>query len=223
MHLAANTNGLASGNVINEAILHGLYEAIERDSEARIDSMHPDQSKQRVVSHDSITSPHLKALLAFFSKANFDVQIKDMTSDIQVAAFSANISEKDATSKFFVSMGMGAHLSPEVALSRALTEAAQSRLTYVNGTRDDIFPDSYYYDLHFKPGFHSGEVLPPQMPFSVNRKLISQGSFEADLETVLKELSSHGINQVFVYNLTKTGIDIPVVKVIVPGFKFNAH
>jgi ribosomal protein S12 methylthiotransferase accessory factor len=39
--------------------------------------------------------------------------------------------------------GFGAHLVPEIAIARALTEAAQTRLTYIAGARDDFFPFDY--------------------------------------------------------------------------------
>jgi ribosomal protein S12 methylthiotransferase accessory factor YcaO len=41
--------------------------------------------------------------------------------------------------------GTGTHLAKSVALSRALTEAAQARLTSISGNRDDILPK--YYQL----------------------------------------------------------------------------
>ena len=43
----------------------------------------------------------------------------------------------------YTAQGMGAHPMRGIALSRALTEAAQSRLTYIAGSRDDVFRDMY--------------------------------------------------------------------------------
>lgn len=38
--------------------------------------------------------------------------------------------------------GSGCHTDPHIALARAITEAAQSRLTCIAGTRDDLLDDS---------------------------------------------------------------------------------
>ena len=42
-----------------------------------------------------------------------------------------------------LSMGYGAHLDEGVALSRAVCEAVQSRLTMISGSRDDLFHRAY--------------------------------------------------------------------------------
>ncbi|WP_405720488.1 YcaO-like family protein [Streptomyces sp. NBC_00046] len=47
--------------------------------------------------------------------------------------------------------GSGAHLDPHVALSRAITEAAQSRLTQITGSREDIHPAAYRPAVHRRP------------------------------------------------------------------------
>src|ERR1700722_5426568 len=39
--------------------------------------------------------------------------------------------------------GSGTHLAKDIALSRALTEAIQSRATIITGSRDDVFPELY--------------------------------------------------------------------------------
>ena len=45
--------------------------------------------------------------------------------------------------RFSPCAGSGCHLSADIALSRALTEAAQSRLTVIAGSRDDLFRSTY--------------------------------------------------------------------------------
>src|SRR6185369_9334950 len=55
--------------------------------------------------------------------------------------------------------GYGAHYLPEVALSRAITEAIQVRITYITGSRDDIFPRAY---VHLDP--ETLKVFPPAAP-----------------------------------------------------------
>jgi ribosomal protein S12 methylthiotransferase accessory factor YcaO len=43
--------------------------------------------------------------------------------------------------------GSGCHPYRRIALSRAITEALQSRLTHISGVRDDVYWSSYRHDL----------------------------------------------------------------------------
>ncbi|MEM7271357.1 MAG: YcaO-like family protein, partial [Pseudomonadota bacterium] len=142
--LAATTNGLASGNTRDEAVLHALLEVIERDAET-LWKLGPDAWGDRTaIRPDSIDDPVCRDLLDKFAAAGIDVAMWDVTSDIGAPTFLALIDDaegRDGAPEF----GAGCHLAPEVALSRALTEAAQARLTYIAGAREDI-PDADYGD-----------------------------------------------------------------------------
>ena len=88
-------------------------------------------------------SPSFTSLLDQFADAGISVFMWDMTSDVGIPVYCCSITDTNpfgATQSFG---GSGCHLSKEIALSRALTEAAQSRLTFIAGSRDDLFPDQY--------------------------------------------------------------------------------
>ena len=69
----------------------------------------------------------------------------DVTSDIRISAFVCDIpSTGDDTLRRF--RGAGCHPNRSIALARALTEAAQIRLTYISGNRDDL-PSSDYEEF----------------------------------------------------------------------------
>jgi ribosomal protein S12 methylthiotransferase accessory factor len=55
--------------------------------------------------------------------------------------------------------GAGAHADPAVALSRAITEAVQTRLTHITGTRDDL-TSAAYRPGHFPRPATPGPVEP---------------------------------------------------------------
>ena len=67
-------------------------------------------------------------------RAGATVQIGLVKSRVDVPCISCRIWSPDFP---VVSSGHGAHSAPEIALSRAITEAAQSRLTAISGSRDD--------------------------------------------------------------------------------------
>lgn len=64
----------------------------------------------------------------------------DATTDVGVPCYEAHA--WSSTLPIFF-RGAGCHLDPVVALSRALTEAAQARLTTITGTRDDLHERLY--------------------------------------------------------------------------------
>ena len=82
----ANTNGLASGNHLLEAIAHGLYEVIERDA-LTLWRLGDGTRKKPSLDLGSIDDPTAIGVLEKFEKAGLDVMIWDATSDVGVACF----------------------------------------------------------------------------------------------------------------------------------------
>ena len=138
----SSSNGLASGNVRVEAVVHGLYEVIERDATTLFYARDAWDQAQRVVDLDTVDDPTCRALLRCFERADVRVTVWETTSDLSVASFlaDARAERSDPLRPLGASRGMGTHARRDVALRRALTEAAQSRLTSIAGSRDDIAP-----------------------------------------------------------------------------------
>ena len=71
-----------------------------------------------------------------------------MTSDIAIPAYFAILSQAERDEGEFYSWsslcgGCGCHASPERAMIRAVTEAAQARIAMAAGARDDLPPSHY--------------------------------------------------------------------------------
>jgi len=135
-----------------------------------------------------------------------------------VPSFRATLRDLDTGRNLGSFVGTGCHRSPEIALSRALTEAAQTRLTLIAGSRDDVFPS--YYRRRSVP---SEPTLLPG-PRRIMRDDTSPGgdrSFGADLAHVLDRLRATGIRNAAVFDHTDPGIGVTVVKVIVPDLRMN--
>ena len=135
------TNGVATGNTQAEARLHALYEVIERDAmcalgeEGRLKL----RERGRVIDPESVTFPLARLILDRCVAQGARVALLALPGALDVSVIWAIIlSERALSTRTSINTGWGAHVNPDVALARALTEAAQSRLGKIHGARDDI-------------------------------------------------------------------------------------
>ncbi|MCA9664332.1 MAG: YcaO-like family protein [Myxococcales bacterium] len=201
-----STSGLGSGNHIAEATLHGICELIERDAETLWRIAGGEAGSAYRVAPESIDYAPARALVERFKAAGLDVMIWDMTSDVQVAAFSVIVFDPESDADLNPSPaadGSGAHPDRDVALCRALTEAAQSRLTAIAGSRDD-------FTLALYQGTQRAEVLdhfrtlaraPAERSFE-EVPVFRGESIDDDLEHVLDRLAGRGMSEVLVIDLS---------------------
>src|SRR5262245_6523298 len=136
----ANTNGLASGNHILEAISHGIHEVIERDATALW--KHTRRRSRRALDLETVDDVACRWVLDGLARADIAVRVWDTTSDVGIASFSCLVlgRDDDAADPEFAA---GCHPVRGIALLRALTEAAQARTTYIAGSRDDFWAEDY--------------------------------------------------------------------------------
>ena len=135
------TNGVASGNTRAEAELHALYELIERDALAALSEGGRVRLRGRgqVIDPDSVTFPLARLILDRCAAQGTRVVLMALPAPVAVSAIWALfLNAQGISSRSTINMGSGAHVAPEVALVRALAEAAQTRLTKIHGARDDI-------------------------------------------------------------------------------------
>lgn len=216
---AANTNGLASGNHPFEAICHGLAEVVERDAITLWKRRDDASRRATVLDLDTVDDAACRALLDTFSAAGIDVMAWDATSDVGVATFYCLLVGQQAG---FADpeFGSGCHPSRAVALSRALTEAAQARTTYIAGSRDDFLP-GLYSETARERRLRDCRALLKSAPA---RAFQDVPSFEADdiaadVDWMLRQLAVAGMGQALAVDLTIARYGIPVVRVIVPGLE----
>jgi ribosomal protein S12 methylthiotransferase accessory factor len=112
---------------------------------------------------------------------------------------------------------MGCHPARSIALLRALTESAQSRLTLITGSRDDLAPDRY--TEHREPTVQETEPIRAATRTFSDAPNWDADSFDADLEWELDRLRLAGIRRAIVVDLTKDAFKLPVARVIIPGLE----
>lgn len=146
--LCQHTNGLASGNDRDEASFHGLCELIERDAATLWSLLEPEQRATRCLDPASFGDVVVVDLVQRFESAGLRVRLFDQTSDLGVPTILCVSAPSDGVvvKHFDIATGAGTHPHPARAALRALTEAAQTRVTSIAGARDDVRPDTYRLD-----------------------------------------------------------------------------
>jgi ribosomal protein S12 methylthiotransferase accessory factor len=226
-YFLAGSNGLASGNHLTEAINAALFELVERDAVA-LWIARPIQTRARcILDLASIDDPDCRALLTKYEAAGIAVRVWNVTTDIGIAAFLCDIRDPSPGDPRRLRRfhGSGCHADRAVALSRALTEAAQTRLTYIAGIRDDLSPAEYEEAPEAEIGDALLDALAAETPPLSFRDVPSFAADDlaADLRWALDRLRAIGIERAIAVDLTRPDFGIPVVRLVIPGLEWDPH
>ncbi|WP_295080372.1 YcaO-like family protein [Tabrizicola sp.] len=219
-----SSNGLGAGNTREEAILHAVCEVIERDATCLHQALSARVGYEpALIDLTTIDDPLCLWLMDRIEAAEIDLHVWAQYSDLGVPSFGCSISDRPGSrilgAPIGTFQGYGCHPDPGVALSRAITEAVQSRLTYISGARDDLFRDDYasIQTVRNRRGWlawlERGTVATDFRDVGG----WASDDVAVDLGGILDLLVRHGFGQVVVVDLSIADIGIPVVKVVVPG------
>ncbi|ADO69170.1 conserved uncharacterized protein [Stigmatella aurantiaca DW4/3-1] len=216
-----SSNGLASGNHWLEAVCHGLCEVVERDAVTLWFLNGAEGRARSQLALETVADPGCRQVLARFEEAGLEVAAWDVTSDVGIPACLCALLEPEGSLQPVGSVfGMGCHPAREVALRRALTEAAQVRLTAITGSRDDLRRRHYARarETPWLAQLRAGMGTQPGCDF--HEVPTWRGtSLEADLGWMLERLRGAGLTQVVAVDLTRPEFQIPVVRVVIPGLE----
>jgi ribosomal protein S12 methylthiotransferase accessory factor len=214
--LDTNTDGLASGNTMEEAVFHGLTETIERDawSIAKFRGEFTDA----ILIEGKPENQFLIDLIEKFDRADIQVVAKDISSDIGVpviAAFSLDLIHEN----MMPIAGFGAHLDPKVALARALLELTTTRALLIQkyGIEDagtTVPPYLQDENEYEDPRFYAYK----QKSLAELEVGYSQDILE-DIKTVMTKLEAQGLQKIIAVDLTRPELGVPTVRMIVPGME----
>ena len=216
-----SSNGLASGNHLLEAQCAALCEVIERDATALFNAMGAWERAARRIPVEGVRHADCHALLRRLKERGMSVALWNATSDIGVPCFICRFNEAPGNARSAVGpcWGAGCHLNRDVAMVRAITEAAQSRLTIIAGSRDDLMEEDY--------GRSDGASLFDVALDAWERHLaagsaatvrsLDTATFENDRAVLLARLRAAGLEQAIAVDLSSARFCIPVVRVVVPG------
>lgn len=212
-----SSNGLAGGDTLLHATLHGLYELVERHLLAswveqapalRVDRLlHVDLQKFSVVRRLMTVAPGS-------SLAVFAVRHVEVAGLVYAHAVWAD--EDGRTYN-----GGACHHSPQNAIVRAVSEAQQSRTTWYSASRED---HAFGEDEPLN-GHETLKMTPEQLSVTELERevgVLRFGDDQAELRHLLRSVHQLGFPHVLVKNLTRVGLDVPVVRVLVPGMKMQS-
>lgn len=219
------SNGLASGNTRAEAQLHALYELIERDAmcavveEGRLRLRHRGQR----IDPDSVTFPVARLMLDRFVAEGARVVLMALPAAVAVSAiWAVFLFERSLSTRTLINGGFGAHVDPEVALTRAVTEAAQSRLAKIHGARDDV-----RLKLGIAKDSRPYRVLSSLTPDTGWEQVVDQPRLalpdtpEAAVPRLVDELIRAGRGPVYGFDLSVPGKHLYCARIIAPRLQFR--
>jgi ribosomal protein S12 methylthiotransferase accessory factor len=220
------TNGLASGNSLDEATAHALLEVLERDA---VSMNKTRKVSQRIDTHE-LPMP-FSELASTWKALGVDLVVRYLPNEFELPCFEAFLHE-GGDEVVNLAGGSALHPNREIALTRAICEAAQSRLSHIHGGRDDVtrFYSKYAErDASFRSKMEKRQLeaifdVGRVMHFdAVPQEMESHTSAGDILGDLLERLSRVRFNSVFRYRFPMPSDSLHVVKMVVPKCEDIEH
>ncbi|MDF5723199.1 MAG: TOMM precursor leader peptide-binding protein [Rhizonema sp. PD37] len=218
----ADSNGCASGNTLEEAILQGFMEVVERDCVAM---WWYNCIRKPGVDLTSFQEPYFLEIKDYYARLNRDLWVLDLSNDLKIPTFAA-VSRRNDQSTEEIIYGFGSHFDPKLAIMRALTETNQilSNLIYNKISNNTQPPSDNLLLKWLKEAKVSNQLylavdsnLPLKVSTDYPQRLFSN-DLRDDIFMCLDILTQHNL-EMLVLDQSRPDIDLNVVKVIVPGLR----
>ena len=211
---STDSNGCAAGNTLEEAIVQGFLELVERDAYA---IWWYNRLQRASVDLGQFDDSYIRDLQTQLADAGRQLWVLDVTSDLGISCFVAVLHWMH-NSQENIEFGSGAHFDARIALLRALTELNQflSIGLMGGGTGEKSTLDgSTPLRLRDHPFLMPSENLVAQPHSS-----FKFGRLDArEQVTTCVELAKREGLDFLVLDQTRPDIGVPVVRVIVPGMR----
>ena len=212
----ADSNGNAAGNTLEEAILQGFMELVERDSVAL---WWYNKLQRPQVDLSSFDESYFVELQEFYRQNNRDIWVLDLTADLGIPAF-AGVSRRTDGGAERIIAGFGAHLDPTIAILRAMTEVNQIGLELDKIPTEEL--DGEFNDWMLTVTVENHAYLAPDTtaPMKVASDYPQRwgNDIKQDVITCVDIVRSAGL-ETLVLDQTRPDIGLNVVKVIIPGMR----
>jgi ribosomal protein S12 methylthiotransferase accessory factor len=214
----SSTNGLASGNSVLEASLQALLELIERD----VWSFEIVRRASKLV-EAAILPDHVREIIERAERNGLQFKVRYVPNDYGMPFFAAFVFDLNNPSRKTFNGGWACDLDRERALVRAVTEAAQSRVAFIQGGRKVKMSQAatLAHDAQREGKLvqqHMRGVSDPrqQVLFSDIPDLTVEGSLQQKLDAVIGRLRR--VLQEPIYRVVFTPPESPlqVVRLVVP-------
>ncbi|MCD6210145.1 MAG: YcaO-related McrA-glycine thioamidation protein, partial [Methanophagales archaeon] len=212
----SDSNGIASGNNLEEAIFHGIMEVIERDALSYVE-IKKDAGKRIAIEEDDGLIFELKER---FNSQGIETYFWYIPTDVGFPTVALALDSPEKNPNLLV-YGAGTHSDPKIAAIRAITEAAQSRLMQIVKGSGSTPVD---YEIMKRMNRHWFETKDRDKEAVKLSELpaLATDTIDGDIKIALEQLRAIE-KRVIVVDLTRKEIGIPVVRVIIPGFEVYAR
>ncbi len=205
-YCAPNGNGVAAGTCLEEAILQGLLELVERDAVA---IWWYNRVRRPALALEKSRSDYVRALLADSKEHGREIWVLDLTHDLGIPVCAAIARGRDEQD---FSMGFGCHLHGDLAIERALTELNQLGDGRHPETQQPFVDTGSLADTSFLKPLPGAERDP-------NELLCFDGEhLAADIEECERRLGQQNL-ELMVVDKTRPDFGLCVAQVIVPGLR----
>ncbi len=151
-------------------------------------------------------------LINKLKNAGQDIYLYDLTCTADLATVECSIVEKKIDGSGDAYGGVGSHPDARVALLRAITEAAQSRLACIQGGREDL-PEIVHHRVcnRIDEVFDQGRWTSfDEIPSIQNERI------DEDVRLLLSRPPEYGLHQLVAFDMTHPEVGIPVVRIVIP-------
>jgi ribosomal protein S12 methylthiotransferase accessory factor len=213
------SNGNASGNTIEEAILQGFLELVERDATAL---WWYNRLKKPGVDVASFGEPRLLDLAAYYDTIGREVWALDITSDMGIPVVAA-VSRSRQGPQERILFGLGCHFEARIALQRAFGEMHQMLGNATGGEDGELNiedPETLKW-LTTATGANQPYLMPDKTVPAKRRADFAERHSGDLLDDILlcKRLVEERGMEMLVLDQTRVDVGMPVAKVVVPGMR----
>lgn len=209
-----DSNGAAAGNTLEEAVLQGLLELVERDAAG---IWWYGRHARPSLDWRALDDPQIDAFVARLERTGREVWLLDLMTDIDIPVVAA-VSRSITHSPEAPLIGLGCHLDAAIAVGRALSELGQMHAAAATVSADPADPLRHWLSgatiaEHPYIGARLPDVEPARHP-----RAGPTGDLLADIETCRKRIERVGL-EVLVLDQTRPDVGFAVAKVVVPGLR----
>jgi len=218
-YFTSDTNGLASGNTLLEATVHGLAEALERD----VGSFQRVWDRSSVVRNDTLPEP-LASIARRAEDAGCVLTVRSVPNEFDLPYFHAVLREVGARNA--VHSGYGLHAWRSIAVTRAVIEAFQSRLSFIHGGRDDLAMINMRLGSQRSDMLHRFAERNAEDPNPIAIDDVVDRSPECQtIEATWAVLAAAAgrVGPVLRVRFTPEDYPFQIVRIVVPGLEFYTH
>jgi ribosomal protein S12 methylthiotransferase accessory factor len=214
------SNGNAAGNCIEEAILQGFLELVERDA---VGLWWYNRVQRPGVDLASFEEPYLARLAAYLQSRGRELWALDLTSDLGIPVYAALSRRLDGPEQRIM-FGFGAHLDPRIAVLRAVTELNQMLVHILDmdenrGSDRLTDPETLHWlqtaTLDNQPYLVPSDACPRA---ASDHGRLWTDDLRDDVLVCKAKVEQAGL-EMLVLDHTRPEIGMPVAKVIVPGLR----